>query len=334
MEHSIIRILLVVCLISGLFVPAAAVYSHELYGSYGRINRNEDGESSYTWQISFLNGVSEHFAWSVSWLNEGHPPKHHRDGPAAQLWVRKNIFNRRLSLAVGAGPYLGFDTDTEASMGGSYENSHHLGGLLSLTSTWYTDSRWLLQARVDNVWMEGDFDTTSFSIGLGYQLEPPEVPGPSVGTSRKSETRLPFKNEISAFLGYSIINGPADNSYAAQIEYRRSIATYLDWTAGWLHEIDSDDLNRQGFITQIWPQKSFYDDRLSFGFGLGIYLFSEDKNTGRSSDHDPVGLAGLATLSIRYRLSQKYHIRTSWSRTITHHDRDTDVFLAGVGYHF
>ena len=194
-------------------------------------------------------------------------PKHHRDGPATQLWMRKNLLNRRLSLAVGAGPYLGFDTDTETSVGDEYENSHHLGGLLSFSSTWYTDSRCLLQARVDNVWMEGSFDTTAFSVGLGYQLEAPETPGPSVGSSKKEEEHSAFKNEINAFLGYTIINGPADNSVAGAIEYRRSLARYLDWTVGWLHEIDSADLNRQGGVSQLWATTSFFNNRLALGPG-------------------------------------------------------------------
>ena len=85
--------------------------------------------------MSYFEGISEHFAWSFSWLNEGHLPDHHRDGPSVQLWARKFFLNRRLSIAAGAGPYYAFDTDREGMVAGNYRNNHKLGGLFSLSAT-------------------------------------------------------------------------------------------------------------------------------------------------------------------------------------------------------
>lgn len=334
MLYSGLPITLCICLTTGFFYSVSPVFSEEIYFSFGVIDRHEDGQQAYSWQISYLEGLSEHFAWSFSWLNEGHLPHHHRDGPAVQLWVRKNILNRRLSIAMGVGPYLGFDTDTEAASSEDYKNEHDLGGLFSLSSTWHTGNRWLLQARIDNVWMDGKIDTTSFSAGIGYQLKPSGLPGPLAAAQPESEMGRETKNEINAFLGYTVINGPLENDFAAAIEYRRSITRYLDWTVGWLHEIDSQDLDRQGIVTQIWPTRTFFDNRLALGVGLGIYLFSDDRRKTDSGNHNSYGAAGLATLALAYRLSRKFHIRTSWGRVVTDYDRDSDIFLVGVGYRF
>ena len=54
----------------------------------GLISSHEDRETSYTWQISYMEDIDDHFGWSFSWLNEGHMPNHHRDGPTLQLWAK------------------------------------------------------------------------------------------------------------------------------------------------------------------------------------------------------------------------------------------------------
>jgi hypothetical protein len=43
---------------------------------------------SASWQLEYNEGMGEHFAYSISYLNEGHLPAHHRDGHTVQLWTR------------------------------------------------------------------------------------------------------------------------------------------------------------------------------------------------------------------------------------------------------
>jgi hypothetical protein len=105
-------------------------------------------DSSYAWAIEYLQGVSEHTAFSVAWMNEGHFPYHHRDGNAFQYWGRMTAFHWQLALAAGGGIYRYFDT-TEAAHGGSYSDVHGWGAIESLSATWYTRNRWLLQARMN-----------------------------------------------------------------------------------------------------------------------------------------------------------------------------------------
>jgi hypothetical protein len=147
------------------------------------------------------------------------------------------VLDRRLSIAAGAGPYLSFDTDTEGAVGNDYRNDHEWGGVLSLSATWYLESRWLLETRVNSVWMDGDIDTTSILLGVGYQLEPPASTGPRPAASPQNS--LTTENEVTLFLGSSVVNGPSEDSMAYGIEYRRWIARNLDWTVGWMDEIDT-----------------------------------------------------------------------------------------------
>lgn len=316
------------------FWNAGPAFSQEIHFSGGIINRNEDGSNSWTWLLSYFEGISEHFAWSFSWLNEGHLPDHHRDGPSVQLWARKFFLNRRLSIAAGAGPYYAFDTDREGMVGDNFQNNHKLGGLFSLSATWYMQNQWLLQTRVENVWMDGNIDTTSIMFGIGYQLPPPNPPEEPATHGPNEEEYRRTANEITVFFGTTIMNGPLDNDLSAAVEYRRDLARYLSWTVGWIRETHTVEVDRQGFATQLWGRKTFFRDRLGLGVGLGIYMFKDDARHPEYGVDNDIRAAGLATLTASYRLPWQFVVRTSWSRTITDYDRDSDIFLLGLGYRF
>ena len=314
-----------------LFIPTVSpAFSQDAYILGGLINSHEDHSSSYSWQISYMEGLGDHFGWSFSWLNEGHLPDHHRDGPTLQLWARTDILNRRLSLSAGAGPYFSFDT--QHKFDGSYRNEKDWGGVFSLAVTWNTESRWLLQARVNNVWLNRNIDTISLLFGVGYQLDPEPLPG--TRTTGSPQTWSKTNNEITALLGRCIVNGPHDNSFAFGIEYRRGIARYLEWTVGYIDEGDNTAIDRKGITTQLWPKRSFFDDRLTLGVGFGVYLAVDKRRNPESDIGNEAIIAGLITFTGSYHLSRRFLIRMSLSRTITDYNRDTDIILAGLGYRF
>ena len=93
-----------------LFFAATPVCAEEFSAFGGLIENAQSGYGSYQWQLDYRAGLGEHFAYSISYLNEGHLPDHHRDGYGAQVWARANALDRRLSLAAGVGPYFYFDT--------------------------------------------------------------------------------------------------------------------------------------------------------------------------------------------------------------------------------
>ena len=318
---------LVILLLLATPVQARA---QELYVLGGAIEHRERHDYSYSWQLEYLQGAGEHFAATLSYLNEGHLPEHHRDGNSVQLWARSTLFDRRLSLAAGAGPYYFFDT-AKLSNDGLYSNDHGWGGLFSVAATWYMESRWLLHARVNWVAVDRHFDTLSAVAGLGYQLDAPPAPGP-IPEEPPQEGKT-TTNEITVFLGRTIVNSlGSEHSGAASIEYRRGLWRYLDWTMAWLYEGDNRLIRRNGLTTQLWAVREFLDDRLALGVGGGAYLVL-DRRTSQQQDIDEV-LSGILTLTGSYRFHPHWDVRTSWNRIVTNYNRDTDVILGGIGYRF
>lgn len=315
-----------------LTVVACPVRAQEFYVLGGLMKDTDSGKDSYSWQLEYMEGLGEHFAASLSYLNEGHVPTHHRDGNSVQFWARTNLLDRRLSLAAGVGPYYYFDT-TAAKADGSFSDNHGWKAMFSLAATWYTESRWLFQLRTNWVEASSSIDTISALVGIGYQLDPPPSPGPlpNVPPQREKTTN----NEITVFLGRSIANSfNSEHSAATSVEYRRGLWRNVDWTVAWLYEGDSRLIRRHGMITQLWAVRSFLDDRLALGVGGGAYASVTRYNDGPNKGDDERSLSGIATLTASYRFHPHWATRISWNRVVTNYDRDTDVILGGIGYRF
>jgi hypothetical protein len=319
-------------LVSAIMFWAAPVCSQELYFAGGMVNDTHFRDRSYSWSLEYMQGLGENFAFSLSYLNEGHLPNNHRDGMSAQFWARKQVLDRRLSLAVGAGPYRYFDTEV-ASQGGSYSDSHDWGALMSASATWYTQSRWLGQIRVNWVKTPHSVDTLSGLVGIGYQLDAPLSEGPLDNAPSVSEE--PFRNEISSMVGMTIQNNhESEKSVATSIEYRRSLFKYLDWTVAWIYEADNEIPRRNGAATQLWLVRSFFADRLALGFGAGPYVQIDDRSGVPGQGSDDRQVSALVSMTATYRFTPHWGTRLTWSRLSTNYNLDTDLILLGVCYRF
>jgi len=93
-------------------------------------------ERSYAWQIEYREDFGNHYAFSVSYLNEGHLKHHHRDGHALQIWARAPLLDKRLVLSAGIGPFFYYDT-TRAAEGADWNNDHSWGAILTCDALWY-----------------------------------------------------------------------------------------------------------------------------------------------------------------------------------------------------
>ncbi|MGE5172265.1 MAG: hypothetical protein ACM3MD_00395 [Betaproteobacteria bacterium] len=314
-------------------VAACPAGAQEIFFLGGAMQDTETNDRSYSWQIEYREGLAEHFAYSLSYLNEGHTPNHHRDGHSVQIWTRANVFDRRLSLAAGFGPFYFFDT-MAAPAGTSHYNDHGWGGILSFAATWHGESRWLVQLRTNVIETSESIDTVSAVFGVGYQLEAPLSAAPL--TQPTPRRRRTMNNEMTVFFGRTIVNSfgsePAD---AGSIEYRRCLRPSVEWTITWLYEGKNSVIARNGLITQLWAAKAFLeDDRLALGIGFGPYHgIDRYRDPHSSSAHDRF-LSGVLTLTGSYGFHPHWGIRISWNRTITDYNRDTDVILAGIGYRF
>lgn len=287
---------------------------------------------SYSWAMEYQEGFGKYFAGSITWLNEGHIPGHHRDGNLVQLWARLPMADRRVVLAVGAGPYRYFDT-VAAQEGAGYSNSHGWGMVYSVRATWYAWRRWTANLQLNRVQVSHGPSTTAFLVGVGYQLDAPDTPGARDWAVPRSGRVS--GNEITLLAGETILNSPGSPSSAAEaIEYRHGLGRFTDVTLGYLHEGHHNSARRDGVTLQLWLTRAFLDDRLTLGAGAGGYAalhHGEDASNRQSGDGI---LSGIVSLSMSYRMTRHWTGRIVWNRVVTRYSRDTDVLLAGVGYRF
>lgn len=304
--------------------------AEEFFGFGGGVRTldADTNDTSYSWQLEYQKELYAHLAISLSYLNEGHVPNHHRDGAGMQLWARTDVLGRRLSIAAGIGPYYYYDTTKSSLTDASYMNDHGFGGIFCLSATWRNQSPWLYQVRTNWVKAFGGMDTMSALVGIGYQLDnlnsaPANVP--------PGDSGIRANNEITLFAGRTITNSfKSEHSAAMSMEYRRRLMRYMDWTVAWLYEGDTRLIRRHGLVSQFWLVKDFLDDAVTLGAGTGAY-FAVDQRAVKDGDDI---ISGVATLTGSYRFTPHWSLRTSWNRIITNYDRDTDVIMAGIGYRF
>ena len=288
---------------------------------------------SYAWSMDYTEGLGQYLAASVDWLNEGHIPDHHRDGPLVQVWGRLPLAQRRFVVALGAGPYRYFDTEA-AERGLGYSNTHGWGVVYSARATWYSSQRWTANLQLNHVQVVNGPSTTAVMLGVGYQLDAPDTPG--LRDSALPRTQKVTNNEITLLAGATILNSPASETSAAEaIEYRRGLTNYLDATLGYMHEGGGLTARREGLTAQIWLTRAFFDDRLALGIGAGAYAAIHHGESTENGDTQGDGiLSALVSLSASYRITRKWSARVTWNRVVTRYSQDTDVILAGIGYRF
>lgn len=321
-----IPILSILCLLLALPAYAGEI---SLLGGYGWTDKPR--ERTYAWQTQYMEGLGDHLAYSLAYVNQGHFIEHHRDGYASSLWARANLLDKHLSLGVGLGGLYYFDTISPAD-GGPQHDYHGWGSMTSVAATWYTDTRVFYQ--LQGYWIRGDksFDTLTALAGIGFQLDAPPVPGPDVkGTHQPEKT---IDNELTLMGGETVVNiAGRGKSMASQLEYRRGIWRYLAVTAGALHEGKSDLIDRYGLTTQLWLAKRFLDDNMSLGAGFGGY-YALDQRRGGTAGGRNIFVSKIASISGSLKLSEHFDLRATFDRVITTYDRDSDIFMGGIGYRF
>lgn len=322
------RILILAATALALGPGAVRAQEFALYG--GALRSGAD--HSYSWAMDYTEGFGQYFAASISWLNEGHIPYHHRDGQVIQAWARLPLAQRRLVFALGVGPYRYFDTEA-ASQGLGYSNTHGWGVVYSARATWYASNRVTANLQLNRVSVDRGPSTTALMLGIGYQLDAPDTPGARDWALPR--THNVTNNEITLMAGETILNSLDSQTSAAEaIEYRRGLWRFVDATIGYLHEGNGISARRDGGTAQLWLTRAFLDDHLTLGFGAGLYAAihhggnSDDRDTG-----DGI-LSGLVSVSASYRFTQHWAARVTWNRVVTRYSRDTDVILGGIGYRF
>jgi hypothetical protein len=286
-------------------------------------------ETSYAWQLDFRHDVDAHFAWSASWLNEGHTRYHHRDGFATELWADV-LSSDRFDLSLGAGAYRFFDTRLLAN--GETQNLHGWTPIYSASLTYATATPWFFRLTANRVSQARGLATNTLLLGAGYRL------GKDGASDHRGLPRGMWETkrtpmELTAFWGKSVVNtGASEDAVATGLEFRQGLSRNLDWTLSWINEGDPKIIRRNGLAAQIWVVDEYFVRHLSLGFGAGAYWYFDKKNPPADGLYSDQTLAALLSPTIAYRFSPHWQARLTWNRVLSDYNRDADVILIGLGY--
>jgi len=275
---------------------------------------NDKGDISVSVMAEYSQHIQDLFSFSVGFLNEGHfdsPSKHHRDGLVGQAWIGGTDISKKVSIRLGFGPYLYFDSTTNG------RNLHSVGAITSLDFQYALTDKWFLDLRGSYI-LASRMNTMPLFAGLGYKFD----------SSNVSVNKEPTRNELDLFLGFSVVNSPGSNtSFAGAIEYRKNVWNHIDITVAYLNEGNNKSVKRQGGTSQIWFMQKL-SDCFEVGIGGGIYeAYDSYRNTSLTTN-------GIVSLTGSYRIYNNWATRITWDRVLTSYNRDSDVVLVGLGYEF
>ncbi|HJV64811.1 MAG TPA: hypothetical protein VJ550_03660 [Geomonas sp.] len=307
-------------------LSASTAIASDLFALGGGMKASDPSDSSYSWQLEYRQDLHKHLAAGFSYLNEGHVDGQRRDGYTAQMWLRTELLSERLTLAAAAGPYFYLNTVRAVNAKG-FTNDHGLKGMFSLAAAWHLQNDVVLELRSNWITSGRSFDTTSVLAGIGYHFDPNLEP------VKGKEFEYDPKNEITAFLGQSIVNSfDSETAMAGELEYRHRFLRHLDWTIGNIYEGNDQLLRRDGLVSQVWANQDLWEGLLGVGIGVGPYLLLSHYHNAISDDDQRVAV--MVTLSGSYRIAPHWALRLSWNRLVTGNDYDSDLILGGLGYRF
>jgi hypothetical protein len=289
----------------------------------------DSGQSSYSYHLGYSQDFYRNLAASLTYINEGHVPGHHRDGYAVEAWGRLTTPHDRFSIALGLGAY--FYYDTQVLPGGSAD-VHGTAPILSLSGTGYLSNRIFYRVTLDRIQPAHDLKVNNAVAGIGYWFGQNSKPTPGGYGHAPDEQALVTGNELTLFVGQSVVNTFfSQSARACALEYRRGIVKHVDWTAAFIYEGNPQIVRRAGVATQAWAVNNFFEDRVSLGIGLGPYFYIDRKHPEGIGPINSAAIAPLASLTVSERLSDHVQLRLIVNRVASSYNRDADIFLLGLG---
>ena len=314
------------------------LYAQELTLLGGTTTQAVFNSSSYTWQIDYRQDFYENFASSIAYINEGHLLGHKRDGTAWEVWGNAPFFNGRIALSLGAGVYYFYDTQPAA--GDTSADIHGTAPIFSVAVTGYLSDRLFYRFMLNRINPSSDIKTTTAAAGVGYWFGPNRRPlGTQPSKDTTPESQYVTEPQLTVFGGQSIVNTfLSQKALAGAAEYRQGLLPHLDGTASFIYEGHAEIVRRSGVALQLWPVNTFFDESTSVGIGVGPYIFIDRNhpvNTGQTVNvgrKNPAAIAPLVSFTIARQLSDHWVVRVIWDRVISNYNRDSDIFLVGLGY--
>ena len=323
-----------------LSCACAGLHAQELSVLVGKTTEESFKHSSYAWQLDYRQDFYQYLASSVSYINEGHLPGHYRDGTAWEAWGNLPLFDGQVALSAGVGAYYYFDTEVLA--GNNSNDIHGTAPIFSLSLTGYLSDRMFYRVMINRINPSGDIKTNSAMIGVGYWFGPALRPvGTQPDKGAATGSQYVTEPQFTVFGGQSVVNTFLNQkALAGAAEYRQGIIPHLDGTASFIYEGDPKIVRRSGVAFQLWPVNTFFDESTSVGIGVGPYVFIDRNHpvsTGQAVNvglNDPAAVAPMVSLTVARQLSDTWIVRVVWDRVVSNYNRDSDIFLVGLGYRF
>jgi hypothetical protein len=314
-----------------LLCASPKISAQELTLLGGLLPKTNAQGSSVTWQVDYRQDLFRNFAASIAYINEGHVPGHHRDGTAWEAWGRLPFSEDRFSLSLGVGVYYFYDT--QLLPGGDTADIHGTAPIYSLSGTGYLSNRLFYRINFNRIIPAHENRVNTVTAGMGFWFGQKKKPTTGKLGDAPNEKAYVTENELTAFAGQSVVNTFLSQSARAYAgEYRRGLVPHLDWTLSAIYEGDPEIIRRSGAATQLWFVNTFFNDRVTIGGGLGPYFFLDRKNPASASKKNPAAVAPLASLTFSLRLSEQWKLLAVFDRVTSSYNRDSDIFLLGLGY--
>lgn len=321
------------------FAILQSASAQEFSAAMGRLHAIGGKESTYSWQFHYLQHFNPALTVSLGWLNEGHLPDHHRDGPVIQAWRFHRMAKNDLRLGIGLGLYRYFDT-TEAGGVEGHRNRHGALPILSLRAHYpVTDGRWGAVVQLNRTLTADAPQTQAIMVGVSTIFGSPSASSrrSTSGRGIHESDQPDHTHELTFFFGRTILNSfeseSSDTLESISLEYRKIYTKYIDASLTYCDEGNIDSVKRDGVTPQVWFSKRS-SDLFVLSFGIGPYFSRMFPKHDNSSENKSVNIR----TSMRYSmlagidLWRHWSVRLQWNRTLTTYHKDTDVLQVGISY--
>lgn len=127
-----------------------------------------DSETNLATGVEYRRGLWRYVDFTASYLHEGGHVQSRRDGVAAQLWATRAFFDDRLTLGVGAGPYLSITQNDDLPQNRTGDG--RFSGLVSLSASYRFTNRWLARLTWNRMVTRYDRDADIIAAGVGMRF--------------------------------------------------------------------------------------------------------------------------------------------------------------------
>jgi hypothetical protein len=129
------------------------------------IVNSPDSENATSWMAEYRRRLGRHFDWTIGWLKEGNPDPIRRNGLITELWLVRSFFDDRLTLGVGAGPYVALDNHRKPD-----DDELTVAGLITLSAAYQFRQPWSIRISWNRIATSYNRDTDVLLGGIGFRF--------------------------------------------------------------------------------------------------------------------------------------------------------------------